>query len=145
MNDVQNGLPLKWKSFSSFPTKSEIAAGMDENITSYRDEYMKHLEYEYVSTLMLKASESTVIPKADSRELLFLLTIDSQDKAYFITSGFISQDDDTTVNIANNVPFSLQIPSASKVHVKLSVDKKVHTFELEIKSVREMVLHHHLK
>jgi hypothetical protein len=145
LNDVQNELPLKWKSFSSFPTKSEITAGMEENINSYRDEYMKHLGYEYVLTLMLKASESMVIPKADSRELLFLLTIDGQDKAYFITSGFIGRDGDTTVNIINNVPLYLPIPSASSVYIKLSVGKKVHTLELEIKSVKEIVLHHLLK
>jgi len=145
LNDVQKELPLKWKSFSSFPAKSEIAAGIDENITSYRDEYSKHLGFEYVLTLILKASESTVIPKADSRELLFLLTIDGQDKAYLITSGFIGRDGDTTVNIINNVPLYLLIPSTSNVNLKLSVDKKVRTFELEIKSVKEIVLHHLLK
>ncbi len=144
LNNIQNELPLKWK-FSSFPTKTEMVGGLGENIKSYRDEYSKHLGYEYVSTLMLKASESTVIPKADSRELLFLLTIDGQDKAYFITSGSIGRDGDTTIDTIDSVPLYLPIPSTSSVHIKLNVDKKVHTFELEINSAKKIDLHHIIK
>ncbi len=138
LDEIKNELPLRWKSFSSFPLRTQIVGAVDENTKSYRKEYIKHLGYEYVSTLMLKGAETTIVPKADSKELLFLLTIDGQDKAYLDTSASIGRDGSTTVDTSDGVPLYLPIPSASTIHLKLN--NKIYTNELNIKSVKEIRL-----